>query len=245
MKSGYGEFEFDLSGALLTQLVAALDALEAVPLSAAAVSAIPDAQGVYQLFYKGDLVYIGKTDLEAGLRRRLGRHLAKVQHRDGLNAEDVAFKAMRVLVFNVVDLETQLIAHFGGTSAVPWNGSGFGANDPGRRRDTTQFGPNHFDVQYPVNIDLPVQIVVNGPTARDVLTALKDQLPYVFRFEQSDELAGVAAGSLGTIGGTAREIIGQVVASLPSGWQATKLPGHVILYKEQREYPQGIVIARS
>lgn len=44
---------------------------------------------------------------------------------------------------------------------------------------------------------------------------------------------------------TAHGVIAAVVAQLPPGWQATKLPGLVMLYKEQKVYPFGSVIARS
>ena len=63
---GFQEFEFDLPDALLAQLVAVLDAMDAETLTISALRDIPDAQGVYQLFNNGELVYIGKTDAEAG-----------------------------------------------------------------------------------------------------------------------------------------------------------------------------------
>jgi hypothetical protein len=36
-----------------------------------------------------------------------------------------------------------------------------------------------------------------------------------------------------------------LIALLPAGWQATHLPGYIILYKENKNYVHGQVIARS
>ena len=118
MASGYVEFEFDLPSALLTRLVGVLGEMEAAPLTAQFLREIPEEQGVYQLFLNNQLVYIGKTDSEAGLAKRLARHRLKIQHRVGLIPEQVAFKAVRIYVFTAIDLETQLIRHYGGQAAV-------------------------------------------------------------------------------------------------------------------------------
>src|SRR5262245_61399412 len=134
MIPGYFEFEFDLPGALLAHLINILDGMKSAPLTDSSLTAIPEEQGVYQLFLNHQLVYVGKTDAEAGLFNRLKRHLGKVQHRIGLNSALVSYKAVRIFVFTPVDLETQLIKHYGGIKAVTWNGSGFGSNDPGRKR---------------------------------------------------------------------------------------------------------------
>jgi hypothetical protein len=44
---------------------------------------------------------------------------------------------------------------------------------------------------------------------------------------------------------TTRELLLQIVACLPKGWQATYFPSHVIVYRETREYTHGSVITRS
>jgi hypothetical protein len=81
------------------------------------------------------------------------------------------------------------------------------------------------------------------------LLALKTALPYVFRYEgrrgSDPDLNGtvVSMPSLSPV--TAKAVIQAVVSQLPTGWQATHLPSHIILYKEMRAYPQGQVIARS
>src|ERR1041385_6312831 len=135
MIAGYVDFEFDLPEALLAKLIEIFAGLNSAPLTAESIEPIPEAQGVYQLFLDGKLVYIGKTDAEAGLKKRLIRHSEKILHRTNLDPAKVSFKAVRIYVFTAVDLESQLIKHYNVISAVEWNASGFGANDPGRRRD--------------------------------------------------------------------------------------------------------------
>ncbi len=255
MTAGYRDFEFDLPGALLARLVEVLDDLMDAPLDLTALAGIPDqAQGVYQLFLDGDLVYIGKTDAEAGLGRRLRRHREKIQHRDNLDPARVSFKAVRIYVFTAVDLETQLINHYGGTGRVQWNGSGFGSNDPGRERDTTKFKDEHFDARYPIDID---RVLAEPPpstdTAAAILSALKNALPYTLRYENaggrsrqphSDLVATAVTLPQGTPI-TARGVISAVVPQLPPGWQAVRFPSHVILYKDNKNYIYGTLIVRS
>ncbi len=255
MASGYVDFEFDLPGALLSNLVRVLDGLLPATLAPDFLACVPEAQGVYQLFLDARLTYIGKTDADAGLRSRLQRHYSKVQHRVSLDPSRISFKAIRIYVFTAVDLEAQLINHYGGYPAVPWNGSGFGSNDPGRERDTTTYRDNHFDAQFPIDIER--QLILEAPrsaTAASVLAALKDRLPYVFRFQNAGNRSRRPHVDLdqtiviGNVAGpvTTRSLIRMVVAQLPPGWQATKLPSHVILYKEApRPYPYGEVIAIS
>lgn len=150
---GYTEFEFDLPGALLTRLIEVLDALDAAPLDVANLLGIPEEQGVYQLLLDDRVVYIGKTDAEAGLHKRLSRHARKIIHRVGLDPRRVSFKTVRIFVFTAMDLESDLIRHYGGVKALDWNGSGFGSNDPGRERDTTKIDSKNYDATFPIDID--------------------------------------------------------------------------------------------
>ncbi|MBV5327417.1 MAG: GIY-YIG nuclease family protein [Chlorobium sp.] len=251
---GYANFEFDLPGALLDRLVNVLDGMDFATLTPKNAATIPDAQGVYQLFLDGNLVYIGKTDADAGLKARLERHAKKIQHRIALNPTRVTFKAVRIYVFTAIDLETQLIRHYGGAQRVCWNGSGFGSNDPGRERDTSEYKNDHFDVQFPIDIDRPLKVsFLVTLTAIEVLSSIKAISPYVFRFQTAakrskkphPDLANTDVKMVTNNLITARHIIQQVVSQLPEGWQATKLPSHLILYKEIKSYSQGEVIARS
>lgn len=251
MTRGFSEFEFDLPGALLVHLVEKFAGMEDAPLDANIVSAIPDAQGVYQLFLDGKLSYIGKTDAEAGLRKRLSRHASKILHRVGLDPARISFRAIRVFVFTAVDLETQLIKHYG---VKTWNGSGFGSNDPGRQRDTTDYKPEHFDALYPIDIDrdLPGLMLPNEGTAAEFFALLRYEIPYTFRAQNIGGKSRVPHKDLfspvklpARTPPTTRGVLGAIVPQLPAGWQAVRLPSHVILYKDDKNYPSGEVLVRS
>jgi hypothetical protein len=258
MTAGYVEFEFDLPNALLRNLVSVFDSLGAVPLIDSNVAAIPEVQGVYQLFLKGaegsNLVYIGKTNAAAGLRVRLNRHATKIQNRLNLNPDDVLFKAVRVYVFTAVDLEAQLIAHYGGAQ-VSWNGSGFGSNDPGRERDTTTYQADHFDTQFPIDIDRALSFSIPAEaSAVETLARLKSGLPYLMRIQTlrqgsrspHRDLEATAVILDPQLPMTPESVIAQTVRQLPAGWHATMLPSHVIIYKDDtRRFPSGRRIAES
>ncbi len=256
---GYDEFEFDLPEALLKRLIDALDEVSPTLLTAEALAHLPEVQGVYQLFLKRgdrlDRVYIGKTDSEAGLKKRLLKHARKVRDRVGLDPDAVYFKALRVFVFTAVDLETQLIKHYGGVKAVEWNGSGFGANDPGRERDTTKYKEKHFDAQFPIDIDRPLGLnLPREGSAADLLRALKRATPYLIRFQTISQHSRTAHQDLedtpvvlaDTDLESAATVIVGVVRSLPPGWHATMLPSHVVIYKnDDRKFPSGRRLATS
>lgn len=250
MTAGYTEFEFDLPDALLTHLIKVLDSLEPAPLQSNAVSSVPEAQGVYQLFLDGKLVYIGKTDAEAGLRNRLDRHSAKIRHRLNLDPARVSFRAVRIFVFTAIDLETQLIRHYAGAGTA-WNNRGFGANDPGRRRDHTRVKPINFDALYPIDIDRPLEADFStASNAAEVVTRLKQTLPYTFRFETEGRRPAAALASAAVTispgAKTARAVLQELVGQLPAGWQATAFFHQLILYQERVEdYPDATILARS
>lgn len=259
MTAGYVEFEFDLPEALLKRLITVFDNLPPAPLMKLNVEAIPEEQGVYQIFLskgeKSDLVYIGKTDAAAGLRARLNRHATKIQNRLNLDPDKVMFKAVRVFVFTPVDLETQLIEHYGATSTVSWNGSGFGSNDPGRERDTTTYKENHFDTRFPIDINRPLSFAVPATaSAADILRALKAGLTYPIRFQglgkgqraPHPDLEKTRVSLNTSLPRTAESVIAQTIQRLPAGWHATMLPSHVIIYKDDnRKFPSGRLIAKS
>jgi hypothetical protein len=245
--AGYRDFEFDLPGALLANLVQILDGIVPVALDASSVAAIPENQGVYQLFLDDKPVYVGKTDADAGLNKRLVRHSRKILHRKMLEPSRVFFKAVRIYVFTAMDLEGDLIRHYGGVAGLPWNGSGFGSNDPGRERDTTKNKPENFDFQFPIDIDRPLDGDLSSGIASLVLRSLQRQVPYKFRVERRALHPDLAAAVVPTLPApfTTRQAVNHIVAQLPPGWQATKLLGYLIMYKETKAYPQSEVIAQS
>lgn len=255
MAEGYVEFEFDLPSALLDSLVAEFAKMSSASLTHEHTMQVPDEQGVYQLLVGGHVVYVGKTDADSGLRGRLSKHAWTIQHRQNLKPEDVQFKAARVFVFTAMDLEKLLIRHYAETAGdVWWNFSGFGSNDPGRNRDTTELKAAGFDAQYPIDLDHHVDIQSDGGvSAAQVLDALRRELPFTLRAEGDGsrgrrphpDLVTSIVPSFTIKPSTTREVLNAVLAVLPAGWQATALPGRIIMYRENRDYSAGVVIGRS
>lgn len=250
---GYGEFELDLNRAVLEHLPPLLARLEHVPLTEYNVASLPEkAQGAYMLLYDGAPVYIGKTDANHGFRDRLLRHCKTVQHRRSLDAAKVSFKAVRIMVFTMVNVESTLIKHFLDQAPLSWQSSGFGSNDPGHEREFQE--PAQFDLQFPVDIDRPLPSMESGRrTALEILQTLKRELPYDFRFEtdlqpngqrgnfrigHSDQRA--TAVHIPHDCPTLRQVLSEILDVLPSGWIATVFPGRVILYKEPTQYKHAV-----
>jgi len=84
-------FEIDIISALSSQLVAAFSKLDVGPLTAENVGPLEKGQGVYKLYYKGSLVYVGKAD---SLKRRLSRY--KIRGRLHIEVADMGFKCLFV-----------------------------------------------------------------------------------------------------------------------------------------------------
>lgn len=246
----FRDLEFDLPSALLRELVVLFEEMTPAVLSKQNVLPLADGQGVYQLFHRNELVYIGKTDNEAGLRKRLLRHCEKIRARLNLVADEVFFKAVRIYVFTAMDLEGALIQHYKAAAGISWNNSGFGSNDPGRNRDHSALKDTHFDSLYPVNLDYPVTVLTDKEsTAASLLTQLKEQLPFTIRFQTAagrskkphpDLMSANVHVKGSTL--TARSILKCISLSLPIEWQVTAFPGHVIIYKENSHYSHGEAI---
>ena len=257
MAEGYAEFELDIAAIMKGTLPAYFDALDPMQLLPNNINDIPQkAQGAYMLLLDGTVIYIGKTDAKAGFRSRLTRHFHNVQHRQKLDPAEVSFKAVRVFVFNMFDLEDMLIDEFiKKTGMRPfWNTSGFGSNDPGHNRENQDPAP--FDVRHPVDIDREIEAVAPGRhEILKVLLRLKDSLPYLLRFEydgpkKSDWRYGhanmrgrkmeIPAGTQ-----TTRSILQLVLEELGAEWQATVMPNRVILYKEDKTYTAQVEALRA
>lgn len=238
----FAVFEFEIMEPLLTQLILLIDSMTAAPLTRREIrDANVNGAGVYQLSYTGKPVYVGKADSEEGLALRLARHVEHLRDRHNLQPDDVAFKAVHVPTFTAMDLESRLIKHYD----TAWNGSGFGNNDPGRVRDRTVLKEDHFDLQFPIDIDREgIYLEAGDYSAQQALTLLRAQLPYVLRFKLARSVYEAARVTI-TAPTSVRGIVSAIVASLPKGWQAWKLPGRIILYDENNDYDFGELIARS
>jgi hypothetical protein len=129
-------FDFDLDRGIRTQVV---EKLESSPLLPLAKGIGPALSGIYALYFKDRLVYIGKATREMTksgrtLRSRLNEHVRKIAGRQNISLEEMQ---CRYLTFEsewwVFAAEFALMVHY----APEWNGSGFGSKTPGVGRPGT------------------------------------------------------------------------------------------------------------
>lgn len=246
--AAYFEFELDLTEALRERLPPVFDGLTGEPLTHANVAALPQTQGVYMLLERGTPMYIGKTDSSHGFHDRLLRHWFTLSARNNIDLATVTFKAVRVMVFTTINVESILIQRYIGANPMAWQNSGFGSNDPGHRREFQD--PSKFDIDHPINVRLPLDFVLPGAyTALELLIHLKHHLPYDLRYETDVDDKGKSLHfrtghidqrettiQISRPNMTVREILELMVIVLPIGWVVTVFPGRVILYKEPTKY---------
>lgn len=251
---GYVEYEIDVEKVLRQELPDVVARAGIAPLTPEAIAALPEkAKGAYVLFEDGHPVYAGKTDTRHGFRSRLAKHHNTIQDRLGLDPARIGFKAVRIMVFSNFDVEAILIKELRekDPTALRWNFSGFGSNDPGHNRETQE--PADFDKERPIDIDRPLVSPLAGREVGvlELLLSLKDQLPYTFRYETDPGPNGRASHH--RIGHadqreappvrlpdgpfSVRQAVQWILDALPPGWRATVFPDRVILYRETTAYP--------
>lgn len=129
-------FEFDLDLGISRQVI---DKLESSPKLSLTKGVGPNESGVYALYHKDVLVYVGKaskgtTKSKRTLRGRLSEHFAKIDGSQNITPADVK---CRYLTFEsewwVIAAEFALISHYD----PEWNASGFGSKVPGIGRPGT------------------------------------------------------------------------------------------------------------
>ena len=130
-------FDFDLDRGIRDQVIEALEDSPKLPLD---TGIGPRLSGVYALYYKGKLVYIGKATREMTksgrtLRSRLNEHVIKISGRQDIALEDMQ---CRFLTFKsewwVIAAEFALMT----TYEPEWNFTGFGSKTPGKGRPGTE-----------------------------------------------------------------------------------------------------------
>jgi hypothetical protein len=130
-------FEFDLDRGIRAQVVEKLEASPLLPLTRGVG---PAESGIYALYHKGALVYVGKvskdtTKSKRVLRGRLSEHLTKIEGSQNISPSEME---CRYLTFDsewwVFAAEFALITHY----KPEWNASGFGSKVPGIGRPGTE-----------------------------------------------------------------------------------------------------------
>ncbi len=136
MAANEHHFDFDLDRGIREQVVQKLEASPLLPLDK---SVGPQESGIYALYFKGKLVYIGKaskgmTKSTRTLRTRLNEHVGKISGRQNISIADMK---CRYLTFEsewwVFAAEFALMVHY----KPEWNESGFGSKVPGVGRPGT------------------------------------------------------------------------------------------------------------
>jgi hypothetical protein len=242
-------FDLDIPLAVREQLHIALEGLDTDPLEPQFINALPQQQGVYNLFHGGVVVYAGKAD---SLRGRLHDHWWKLTGRRNISVTDVRFKCLSLgpnwIAFAA---ENALINMYTGQGLCAWNSAGFGMHDPGRKRDDTIIGPEHWDAQYPIREDFPLDgIQPMTYEFLELLRRVKEYLPFNFRYEKENPKSPTS-GHADYVGleltvhlphTPINTLLMEAVQLLPPGWQLTQFPHQMLLYKEhprQRDYVSG------
>ena len=147
MAGSENHFTFDLDRAVFAQITEALEASPTYPL---VKSAGPAESGIYALYYKSQLVYIGKASKETTksgrtLRQRLNEHVGKISKHQNITLAEMTF---RYLTFDsewwAFAAEHALISRI----QPEWNYSGFGSKTPGSGRPGTS-RVSVWDSQFP------------------------------------------------------------------------------------------------
>ncbi len=140
-------FDFDLDKGIRVQVV---EKLELSPILHLEKNVGPQASGIYALYFKNKLVYIGKaskgtTKSKRTLRSRLNEHIGKISERQNISLADMK---CRYLTFDsewwVFAAEFALMVHY----RPEWNESGFGSKVPGVGRPGT-FRVSRWDELFP------------------------------------------------------------------------------------------------
>lgn len=147
------EFVFELDRAIRDQVVERLESSPALPL---ARDVAPKRSGIYALYFKGRLVYIGKaskgtTKSKRTLRDRLNEHVGKLSNRENLMLADMTCRFLTIESdWFVWAAEFALINVY----SPEWNGSGYGSKTPGKGRPGTH-RVSRWNQLFPSKADAP------------------------------------------------------------------------------------------
>ena len=239
------EFKLSITRAMADQLAGALERLQPAPLTPASLVDVQPRPGVYELFLHGQRMYVGKAS--KSIPSRLNNHLRKLSGRSNIRLDDISFQCLYVDEdLEAAAPEKMLIKIYRDQGGAPWNTNGFGNKDPGRNRDHSLVKSNHFDAQYPINLDLSIDPIPPGTyIVSKFLAAVKSSLPFNLRFEKSSRSKDdykLATVTVPPSELAVRDLVGLAIEALSEGWQATALPGYVILYHENDTYDSASVL---
>lgn len=234
-------FRFDLPRAVAEHLFKGLDKLKPSLLTVETLNSLRafqlemrSTQGVYVIYEQQTAVYAGKSN---ELADRLEQHRDKLRARRGIDMTTIGFKAL-VLdeSWSTSANEDLLIAQFKERGECNWNGTGFGPKDPGKERDTTK--PSWFNNAYPIRDDWAVENIADEVPVGEVLRILKDQLPFLLRYDKLGKSAESLV-KLHKVPRNARAVLIECAQALGPKWQLTLLKYGFILYPDLKEFKFG------
>jgi len=121
-----------------------LERFEESPLLNFPPAAAPAETGIYGLYLRQELVYIGKAARGSNLKRRFAEHARKIGGRKTIKLSQMQCRFLVIAEEWVHYAEHHLIGHY----KPEWNGSGFGSHIPGAGRPGIK-GPATWDQKYP------------------------------------------------------------------------------------------------
>lgn len=253
----YQEYVFPMREALIDGIVSRFNGAKWTPLTPTHVElAFPNAEdrqirGVYVLGQsvdrQVDLKYVGQS--EEAVYRRLKRHADFVQDRCGMPNGSVYFKALGVIIFDSVSLESGLLSNYRDqvrwdrrNPLSGWNLGGLGSNDTGVGRDRQR--PSGFDRRFPIDINIQKQglLDVGTITAKRFFQTLSSRLPYTVRLpndlQNHPDLLNIRIEvAENHANASFRECLDLFLAALPPTWSVQVFPGRVVLAHNATDAP--------
>jgi len=121
-----------------------LERFEESPLLSFPPPTMPAETGIYGLYLRDELIYIGKATGKSHLRKRFSEHARKIGGRKNIKLSQLQCRFLMIAEEWVHYAEHHLIDHY----KPEWNGSGFGSHVPGAGRPGVK-GPPTWDQKYP------------------------------------------------------------------------------------------------
>ncbi|WP_285473464.1 GIY-YIG nuclease family protein [Actinoplanes sp. NBRC 101535] len=236
----------------MEQLPARLNELEPVALTGENLDILSFEHGVYQLFWRDESKYFGKS--QDTLRVRLYQHLRRCMGRVGIDVRDMKFRCLYVDKFvDSAAPESVLIKRYREEGLAGWNISeGFAPKDVGRGRPDGRPGQWFIDrpVDFRVGVNLH-EIAGREIPVLDALLALKKAVPFdLFKFASERSQIRADRESVVDYGGRTvvlepgpvplMQHLRRVIEVLPDGWQAVVQPPGIMIYRELVDYAYAI-----
>lgn len=198
-----------------------------------------DFPALVALFYDDCLVYLGFARSAATLLQ----WQRKISGRRNISVSDVSFVAAPLGEDQMDD--RLLLQGMLAEERPEWNFNGFGNHDGGRLRAHATLREEHFDMRYPIDLSVNVQLA-DVRTIGELFDALRRSLPYRVHasLRALREVADQRIDS-SSLDGSAHNALHVLAHSLPQGWQITVMPGLITVDPQVRDVPGAQLVLRN